>query len=831
VNRLVLVLVLVLAPLTRAQDEPLDADPRPLDRIWLTGNDDPIECEIQESPDPSKIVYKKKGNTITVDRTQVARELHRQTPLDALKERAERIKAGTPEEHRKLGDWAWRQGLEPEALVELRKSVQAATDPQASIPFRARLARLLVARANHLDGDAREDVWDELFKLGKKCEKLNAVSPEVQLGLARALLAQGIAPPAIPYLEKAQGTLAQAAAGPPVVEDPKVAPLVKEDPKPVVKDPPKKEDAPKGDGTRPVRRGDRNGADPNGNPPKAPPVKQEAVPLEDHAQEKWPGIPADRRLVYRDVLLSLGEAYMKTDRPTDAVTALGPVIECWPQDKAGLMLRAQAKVLTGDAKGAVSDLGPAIAAYPEDASLLRDRGIASYAAGDLDAARVDLEKSLALGIDDPRPVQAHLGLVHLRAGRFPEAKTAFDAASSGGAYGLAKLGLGLLAELQGHPEDALALYDEARPLLEQDGLVSYSLALARIKANKLDDAQQAARVALKEGLPFPSGARTLAAVARAKGDAKTEVRILEELVGSGVRASADDLYALGRAYATADRLDDARLVFDRAIALVATHVPALLGAGYVRYAADDREIARDFFQRALVAANPDPAAPPTPEVFFAKRALKNLEDARTRRVWIDRFDQDEGDVKNGWTVHAGYGVDVSVKGKKLVFDGTQKSEVDGGKTRISRELPGQTIVKFEARLDLSKARDARAGIRFETDKGNAIVFRDKDELFMATANQGPQITEDKVKIGAWPKDDRPHVLAIEIEDVGASLVSFWLDGDRLGNPVKIGTMGRATKPSLSVFAAATAGTALVAVAEEVRIYALRPQASSKSGGN
>ncbi len=102
---------------------------------------------------------------------------------------------------------------------------------------------------------------------------------------------------------------------------------------------------------------------------------------------------------------------------------------------------------------------------------------------------------------------------------------------------------------------------------------------------------------------------------------------------------------------------------------------------------------------------------------------------------------------------------------------------------------------------------------------------------MATANQGPQITEDRVKIGAWPKDDRPHVLAIEIEDVGASLVSFWLDGDRLGNPIKIGTMGRATKPVLSVYAAAPAGTAFVAVAEEVRVYAQRPQPSGKSGGN
>src|SRR5581483_7101499 len=187
----------------------------------------------------------------------------------------------------------------------------------------------------------------------------------------------------------------------------------------------------KDDGTRPVgpRRGDRDG-EREGEKKKPPAPKVEAAPAEDHSLEKWPGIVADRRLVYRDVLLALADAYLRTDRAPDAANALGPLIEAWPQDRAGLALRAQAKLAANDPKGAVADLTVAIAASPDDATLYRDRGAASYLAGDLEAARADLEKAIAQGLEDGRPALAYLGLVHLRAGRFKAARAALNAAST-----------------------------------------------------------------------------------------------------------------------------------------------------------------------------------------------------------------------------------------------------------------------------------------------------------------------------------------------------------------------------------------------------------------
>ncbi|MEZ0227768.1 MAG: hypothetical protein ACAI25_04030, partial [Planctomycetota bacterium] len=237
-------------------------------------------------------------------------------------------------------------------------------------------------------------------------------------------------------------------------------------------------------------------------------------------------------------------------------------------------------------------------------------------------------------------------------------------------------------------------------------------------------------------------------------------------------------------------------------------------------------------QKALTLASAgqaDPTAPATPQIVFAKRTLKNLEDARTRKVWIERFDREDGEVKNGWVPVLGYGIDVAIKGKKLVFEGQQKSEQDGGKTRLQKDLTGQTILKLEAKLDLTKAPDARAGIRFETEKGSAILYKDGGDLCIAHSLTGMQITSDPVRVFAWPKDDRPHVIAIEIEDAAMGIVSFWLDGERRAD-VKIAQMGRAAKPVVSVFTAAPVDKSFLVTFEEIRVYAQRPQTPGKSGG-
>ncbi|MHA4875224.1 tetratricopeptide repeat protein, partial [Enterococcus faecium] len=88
---------------------------------------------------------------------------------------------------------------------------------------------------------------------------------------------------------------------------------------------------------------------------------------------------------------------------------------------------------------------------------------------------------------------------------------------------------------------------------------------------------------------------------RLRGDAKEELRTLEGLVGSKLASqqapTPDELYALGRAYASNQRLDEARAQFDDALAQVPQHLPSLLGAGYVRYAQDDRDGAEGFFKR------------------------------------------------------------------------------------------------------------------------------------------------------------------------------------------------------------------------------------------
>ena len=818
-----LVALFVLPGSARAQEsDALDADPRAYDTVWIDGIDIPIVGTILSPPDSPSIKIKKKGETIAVefDAAKVKKTLPRQTAAEALKERADRIHAGSADDHHKLGDWAWRQGLEVEGLGEMRKAVAAAPGA-ASAPHRARLARMLLLRRSNakLDANARDEIDEELEALWQKTEKAGAQSPEVELGRARALLAQRVAPLALQSLEKARATLAKqategSAGGDPPAPD--ATPKPGDSPKP---DPVK---TPKGRGGD---AGLKGGGGAGGGDDDKPADNTPALAPEDKSAEKWPGLSPAQRDLYREVLLTQAEALLQAGRAAEVGAALVPLLEAFPQHRQAVALSAEAKLLIGDAKGAIEDFNRVIAVAPKDAAAVRDRGIANYAAGQLDAAKEDLEKAIDLGLDDPRPARAHLGLVHLRAGRFHAAEAALKAANQPEDFAPAKLGLALLAELQGKPADAAALAEAARSISDQLGLVDFEVAQARERELKHDQARSLIRQALLEGLPFPVGARWLAASARSRGDAREELRCLEELVGSVENPTPDDLYALGRAYLSAERLDDAKAAFDRALAQDAKHVPCLLGAGYVLYRQDDREGSRSFFQQAIAIDKTN---------VFGLRALKNLEDARTRRVWIDRFDRETADVENGWLSEQSVGVNVALKDKKVVFSGTQARE-DLGKTKLFRDVVGQQALRVEVRLDLKDAADARCGIRFETDKGSMILFRDQDGALQAakamSGGIGNAVYDNPIKVGEWPVEGRSHVLAIEIEAPDTGNVSWWLDDQRLLMD-KIAAVGRATKAQVTVYGQAKTGSSYGFSVEEVRVYAKRTDLTQapKGGG-
>ena len=315
--------------------------------------------------------------------------------------------------------------------------------------------------------------------------------------------------------------------------------------------------------------------------------------------------------------------------------------------------------------------------------------------------------------------------------------------------------------------------------------------------------------------------RQLTDLAIRRGDAQGEARLLELHARSVANPSPDLLGRLGRAYLRQDRLDEAKALFDRGLEAAPNHPACLRGLAFHAYARDERDKARALFER-LTKLDPTDA--------WALRGLRNLEEARTRRVWVDSFDRAGTEVKNSWRAEAPYGLKVELADGRAFLSGRQANEADG-KTRLSRTVSGEQVVKFEARLVLDRAGSAtRAGIRFELPAGGGVVlFRDVDgalKVLWAKGKVGP--TEDPRSLGPWPGPG-PHVLAIEVENPADGSVALWVDGVRRGELKLAGLGAPRAEAELSVYAQGTQlGEQVEVVVEEVRVY-VRREASSRTG--
>ncbi|MDF1666522.1 MAG: hypothetical protein P1V97_32535, partial [Planctomycetota bacterium] len=65
--------------------------------------------------------------------------------------------------------------------------------------------------------------------------------------------------------------------------------------------------------------------------------------------------------------------------------------------------------------------------------------------------------------------------------------------------------------------------------------------------------------------------------------------------------------------------------------------------------------------------------------------------------------------------------------------------------------------------------------------GEVLLFRNEDGTKIIGASKASQTANATVQeLGAWPGDDKAHELSIEIENNATGLVSFHMDGERLG---------------------------------------------------
>ncbi|MCO5171031.1 MAG: tetratricopeptide repeat protein [Planctomycetes bacterium] len=805
----VVVFALLVAPLARAQ-EAIDADFRMFDVVVVEGVADPIEGTILEGRDPgaSRLKIRTRQGVITeFPRNKVREITDRETAESAFRTRAARIKErGTAGEHRLLGEWALRHGLRAEGEGELRLAAEVEQDAARSLAHRERLIGLVEERLADLTGAARDAALEALLAEVSRAEAKGGASARLLLARARVAREVGLPEVARGALEAARDALEGRRGG----EADPATPARPEQP------------APPRPPERPPARFGRDGEGLE-RPPPPPRHDTDAPPAlpDDHGDRELPGLSHPERDVWRQALLLLGAVEARDGRLAEAADAYERVLEVWPQERAACLGLARLRVTAGQ-RGAAQDLlTAALKVFPRDGELLLVRGQVRALLGDLEGARQDLSAVLTAvrPPDDSalaRDVRAALGLVLVLAGEHDKAGPSLEAADAPPGHGPARLARGLLAERQGDLAAARAHYEEAARLLApRAGDAHYALSFLLAgegDAAALDAAVGAIRAAARQGVDLELCLRALTDLAVRRGDPEAELRLLE--LHARTAAPGPDLLArLGRSYLRQERHDEARALFERALEQAPDHAASLRGLAFVAYARDDRPRAKELFERLLKL---------DPQDGWAARGQRNLEEARTRRVWVDAFDRPGREVKNAWRVEAPFGLKVEMVDGKVFLAGRQQNEAEG-RTRLVRTVQGEHVVKLEARLHLDRlGESARAGLRFETGHGGVVLFRDTDGGLKVTWSKSKTAPlEDPRPLGAWPGHG-PRTLAIEVENPQDGTVALWVDGVRRGE-LKVPGFGRDRGDAeLSVYAQGTRLDEQVEVVlEEVRIYVRR----------
>jgi Tfp pilus assembly protein PilF len=423
-----------------------------------------------------------------------------------------------------------------------------------------------------------------------------------------------------------------------------------------------------------------------------------------------------------------------------------------------------------------------------------------------------------------RTIQVSLACALLAAGRDDDAGKLLEAADAGAGHGMARLVRGFLAERAGDAQQALTHYDDAVRLLDpRAGEASYQKAFALGAAGDAEGAERALLSAVTGGYDIQLAVRALVDLARGAGDPTEEVRLLELLHRVVAEPSVELQFALGRAYLAQNRVEEGEALFRRGLEQDPTNLDCQAGLAYCAYVRDDRGVAKGLFEQIL-KVNGGHA--------WARQGLKNLEEARTRRVWVDLMDRPKGDVLNGWRVEAPYGLTAGLDGSRLVFGGSQANQA-GGKTRVLRTVAGEQVVKFEVELVSLADNAVRCGIRFESRSGKAVLFREpQGGRLMLSVAKGNAGFNDATDLGPWPGAGA-HTLAIDVEDPRKGVVAFLLDGQRRGE-AKLGGFGRQRGGvDLVIYAQGPElGDQARFAVQAARVYVLRGPRSggSKDGG-
>jgi tetratricopeptide (TPR) repeat protein len=520
--------------------------------------------------------------------------------------------------------------------------------------------------------------------------------------------------------------------------------------------------------------------------------------------------------------IGLGQGQLSLNQLEAAVASMDALIVLDAESFQGHFQRGQARSRQGLYEKASADLNKALSIEVAYAEAYVERALCLTHLNRVEEAINDLKQALALGLDDSESVQTQLGLLYLRLGKLKSAGHAFLRTRDDRPFAPAEVGLALILLRKDKNEEALAALKKAESLSPLDGMPKALRAQVLARLGRHEEATRAYQEALRLGFNVKIGLRALASLASKQSKDERAAQWLKYLVSNESLKNADDCYRLGRLLLKAKSYDRAREVFEAALKINKNHVPSLSGLGYLSYVEKSYKDAGGYFKSVLLhdASN-----------LYAKRALKNIRESQTRKVWSDNFKREGPGVANRWAPTVGFGVVIQLQKEQVTFSGIQANK-DMGKTALTRKIDDGEFVRFEATLDTGGAANARIGIRIKARGAEVFLFRSEDGTkllggFKNSATAAPKITE----LGAWPGDLGKRDFALEVEDDNKGVVSFHLDGERLGDCL-VGAFRRVKPVDIIIYGQSTVDQKWRLGLLKVRVFVKKDgaQKNAKSGG-
>ncbi|MEE8466898.1 MAG: hypothetical protein V3T22_00485, partial [Planctomycetota bacterium] len=353
----------------------------------------------------------------------------------------------------------------------------------------------------------------------------------------------------------------------------------------------------------------------------------------------------------------LGRALVMVGRPDEARQLFLDASAADPSDDAGLAGLYSVGVLLED--GPLVDLGAGLAQGGPDASfdLLMALGLQGVHQEEWVSARRFLEQAR-----DADPFRAWIAL----------------------------RSLSWLAEITGHPEEALSFIDRAYTANPIDPWILFQR--GRLLAAEDDEpgAMQSLRAALTRELDFADALIALADLSRRAADFEAAERYYARALGLDPQRPLVHSLRGFNFFALGDP-QRAREEFRQALSAQPTLASAQIGAAWGYYTAGDPAESQVRFARIV----DERRAEPEDDVYKVHAQAQALRIAahEEQEVWTDRFDR-VGRVGNGWSYDQGLGVEVRLRGDGQVWmEGTFNG---AGRTRLTRELPADRFLSFEA---------------------------------------------------------------------------------------------------------------------------------------